>query len=208
MSPLKTTHRVLVSLSLPKTVPALVTYAERIVQSMTNNPSFPNPTPPLAAVTQATTDLQSAEALALARTKGAAQARNDKRTTLVKLLQQLKAYIQTIADGDSETAATVVTSAGVAVKKTPVRKPRVFAAEQGVVSGSVKLVTASAGARASYLWQYSIDGGKTWVDAPATMQAKTTVAALPVGTTVMFRYRPVTKAGQGDWQAPVSLLVK
>jgi hypothetical protein len=46
------------------------------------------------------------------------------------------------------------------------------------------------------------------VTAPVTLQAKTTVAGLTAGTTVQFRYRPVTKAGEGNWTQPVSLLVQ
>jgi hypothetical protein len=94
------------------------------------------------------------------------------------------------------------------LKKTPVRKPRVFGVEQGAVSGAVKLVTASAGNRASYDWESSIDGGKTWAALPSTLQAKTSVTGLPAGTTAQFRYRAVTKTGVADWSQPVSLLVK
>jgi hypothetical protein len=46
------------------------------------------------------------------------------------------------------------------------------------------------------------------VGAPVTLQAKTTVAGLTPGATVQFRYRPVTKAGEGDWSQTVVLLVK
>jgi hypothetical protein len=205
----KKSTRSIVSLSLPKVVPALITYAEQIVKSMTNNPSFPTPSPTLASISQAIADLTSAEAAALSRAKGTALTRDDKRAALVKLLELLKAYVQSVADANDETAATVIQSAGLAVRKTPVRKPRVFSAKEGATSGSVKIVTASAGARSSYEWQYSTDGGKTWVFAPATTQGKTTVAGLPSGTTVQFRYLAVTpKGGQGDWSPAVSMLVK
>jgi hypothetical protein len=46
-------------------------YAEGIVKRMTGNPSFPSPVPPLATVTAAVDELRTAEAAALARTKGA-----------------------------------------------------------------------------------------------------------------------------------------
>jgi hypothetical protein len=69
----------------------------------------------------------------------------------------------------------------VAARKTPVRPPRVFAAKPGDVSGSVRPVAAAAARRASYEWQYSIDGGKTWVIAPARLQAKTTLSGLTAG---------------------------
>jgi len=69
-------------------------------------------------------------------------------------------------------------------------------------------LAASAARRASYLWGYSTDGGKTWAEVGPTLQAKTTVSGLPAGTTVQFRYRGVTKTGAADWSQPISLLVK
>ncbi|HTQ47078.1 MAG TPA: fibronectin type III domain-containing protein [Polyangiaceae bacterium] len=204
----KTTHRALVALALPNTVPALITYAMRIVTAMTGNPAFPAPVPQLAAVTAAVTSLQTAEQAALARTKGAVATRNEQRTALVSLLQHLKAYIQVTADANAENATSIIESAGVAVRKEPVRRPRVFAAKPGANSGTVELVTAAAGRRASYEWQFSTDGGKTWVSAPSTLQAKTTVTGLTPGATVEFRYRPVTKTGEGNWSQTVQLIVK
>jgi hypothetical protein len=97
--------------------------------------------------------------------------------------------VQNIADQDPDTAATVIHGAGLAVKKAPSRKPHAFAATEGAIS--VKLSTVSAGTRATYLWQYSTDGGKTWIEVPGTSQAKTTIVGLTAGTTVLFRYRTV-----------------
>jgi hypothetical protein len=208
MSATKSVQRSLVSLDLPKKVPALISYATSVVTAMTGNPSFTTPAPTLASITTAITALQTAESAAIARTKGAVTARNDKKTALVALLQELKAYIQKTGDADTDNSAAVIQSAGVSVRKTAVRKPRVFSAVQGAVSGTAKLVTASAGHRSSYEWQYSVDGGKTWGAVPATMQAKTGVTGLTPGATVQFRYLAVTTAGQGDWSAPVSLLVR
>jgi hypothetical protein len=204
----KTIHRSFASLKLPNKVPALITYAQGIVKAMTGNTAFPTPTPTLAAVTEAINELQTAETAALARTKGAVAVRNEKRAALVTLLQQLRGYIQTTADGNPENSASVIQSAGVALKKTPVRAKRVFAAKFGPVSGSVHLVTDAAARRASYEWQYSVDGGKTWVSAPTTLQTKTTISGLTPGATVVFRYRAVTKTGEGDWSQPQSLIVK
>jgi hypothetical protein len=197
-----------VALKLPTRVQALITYAQNIVKLMTGNPSFPTVVPSLVTITAAINDLQSAEATTLNRTKGAVVTRNEKRTALVSLLQQLKGYIQTTADANLENGASIITSAGVDVRKTVVRSPRVFAAKPGDVTGTAKLIAASAGHRASYEWEYSLDGGKTWVTAPVTLQAKTTVSGLTAGTTVQFRYRPVTKTGEGNWTQPVSLLVQ
>ena len=116
--------------------------------------------------------------------------------------------MQTVADGNAETAATLITSAGMVVRKTPVHKPRVFTAEPGDISGSARLVAVSAGSRACYDWESSLDGGKTWVAAPSSLQAKTTIVGFTPGVTVMFRFRAVTKTGEGNWSQPVSLIIK
>ncbi len=123
------------------------------------------------------------------------------------MLEQLKAYIQKVADGNAETAASVIQSAGVSVRKAVLRQKQAFAAKPGAVSGVVKLTAAAAG-RASYDWEHSTDGGKTWVSLPSTLQARTTVSGLTPGAMATFRYRAVTKAGEGDWSQPTAIIVK
>ncbi len=202
-------HRSLAVLDLPKRINFLITYASGVVTGMTGNPSFPTPSPALATVTAAIADLQTAETAALARTKGAAATRNAKRAALVTLLQSLRMYVQSIADQSAsvENAPAIIQSAGIGVKKTPARRPRVFAALAGANSGTVKLVAPSAGQRASYDWQSSPDG-KTWTDLGTTLQAKTTLTGQTAGAVLQLRYRPVTKAGAGDWSTPVTITVK
>jgi hypothetical protein len=204
---IKSTHRPLVVLALPKSGPALVTFAENVVKRTLGNAYFPNPVPPLAAITTATDELRAAETAAISRTKGAVAARNEKRKALVSVLQHLGAYIQTVVDADEGNGPAIIESAGLAVRKRATRAPRVFAAKPGRTSGTATLVAASAAHRASYEWQYTTDGGKTWLVLPVTLQAKTTIAGLTPGSAVQFKYRPVTRAGEGDWSAPVSLTI-
>jgi hypothetical protein len=204
----QTTHRSIALLKLPTAVPALLNLARAILAAMTNNASFPSPTPTLATVSTGIADLESAEAAALGRQKGAVAARNQKRSALVALLEQLKAYVQAVADADRDRGPVLIQSAAMVVRKVPVRAKRVFSITQGAVSGSAKVVTTSAGHRASYDWETSIDGGKTWQLAPSTMQAKTAFTGLVPGSTFMVRYRVLTKAGEGDWVQPISYFVK
>ena len=203
-----TAHRSIASLNLPPKVPALLTYAGSIAKSMTGNPHFPNPSPSLAALTAAITTLSAAESATLTRTKGAVAARNTAKATLVTLLRQLQGTIQVAADADAENSAAIIQSTGVALRKTAVRAKRVFNAEPGPTTGSVKLVAGAAARRASYEWEYSLDGGKTWIAGTPTLQTTTVVSGLPVGGAAQFRYRGVTQTGVADWSAPVSLLVK
>jgi hypothetical protein len=175
---------------------------------MTGNAHFTSPTPTLAAVASAVSDLEQAQAAALGRTKGAVDTRNAKRAALLLLVDALASYVQHVADADPENAAAIIQSAGMGVRKAPVHAPRVFAVIQASASGSVKIVAPAASRRASYDWQTSTDGGKTWTLASSTLQSKTSLSGLAAGTTVMFRYRAIVKGGEGEWSQPIAFLVK
>lgn len=203
----KSTKRSFVSLHLPEPVPALITYAQSVVTAMSNNPHFTAILPSLADVSAAIAALQSAETAALSRLKGTIVVRNDKKAALVTLLGELRNYVQKTADADQENGAAIIQSSGFPVRKTPVRKPRTFAAAPGAVSGSVVVKAPTAARRASYEWQYSTDGGKTWIEAAPSLRAKTTILGLPVAASVQIRYRSVTKAGPSNWAQPLVVVV-
>lgn len=110
-------------------------------------------------------------------------------------------------------ATATASQAGVALARVVVRLADVhskppFAAKPGAVSGTVLLAARAATVRASYEWEWSGDGGKTWTAVLPKLQAKTEIPGLPAATTVQFRFRAVTKTGAGDWSLPTSLLVK
>ena len=193
---------------MPRSVPALLSKARGVVEAMTGNPAFPSPTPPLSAVTAAIDDLQSAQVAAEARTRGAVTVRNDKRTALITVLHQVASYVQGQADASMETGSAIIQSAGFGVRKTSAPAARVFAAKTAGVSGAVRLVAPPAARRASYEWEYSSDGGATWTTAPVTLRANTTIAGLKPASTVLFRYRAVTTAGEANWSQSVSLVVQ
>ncbi len=113
-----------------------------------------------------------------------------------------------MSDANPEQAEAIITSAAMSVKKTTIRQKQAFAVKYGPTSGTVQISAKAAGHRAAYEWQYSTDGGKTWMQVPNTLQAKTTIIGLPVAATVEFRYRVTTKLGMGDWSLPTSILVK
>ena len=203
-----TTNRPVAIIHFPAAkVPSLIQLAQGIITAMTGNPAFPTPTPSLATVTAATNALSTAETEAQTRAKGAVAVRNDKRLTLVELVQELRGYVQAVADANPATAAAIIESAGMALRKKPTRAARAFGIRQGPVSGTA-LVRAPAAARtASYEWQYSINGGQTWITAPPTIQAHTSITGLGAPAVLEVKYRAVTRKGAGDWSAPVALTV-
>jgi hypothetical protein len=125
---------------------------------------------------------------------------------LVSLLQQLRGYVQVTADADPENPGAIILSAGMFVRKEPERPLRVFSAKPGTASGEVKLVAPSAGKGTSYEWKYSIDGGATWLTMPPTIQSSTSLLGLTPGSSVMFKYRCVTRRGVGAWSHAITVV--
>jgi hypothetical protein len=200
-------HRSVAVLKLPRSTAVLISVAKTIVVAMTGNAAYPSPQPTLAAISAAIADLETAEAAVKARTKGGVATRDQKRKALTTLLEQLRGYVQTVADADGERAPALIQSGAMNVRRVTPPGKRTFAIKQGATSGAVTLLTASAGHRASYEWEVSADAGKTWQPLPPTLQAKTSTTGLVAGTAYAFRYRAVTKAGAADWSAPVTLVV-
>jgi hypothetical protein len=201
------TQRIQVTLKIPTHVGDLKKGGEAIVASMTNNPYFPNVAAQLGTVSASLTVLGDADALTKTK-KGTVPARNAARANVVTNLHGLKMVVQQRADADPENAAAIIASSGMTMRKVTVHAKAPFVAKPGPVSGSVHLVARAASRRASYEWQWSGDGGKSWTSGATTLQAKTTLTGLPVATSCQFRHRAVTKTGEGDWSQVVVLIVK
>lgn len=204
----KITPRTVAVLKLPKPMNDLVNYARAILAAMSGNANFPSPSPSLLEIGGAIDELEAAQQVVLTHVRGAAGPRNEKRVALVAKLELLKGYVQSIADANHADATGIIHSASMAVRKVAVRPKRAFSVKAGPLAGSVKVLAPSAGNRASFDWQLSVDGGATWQPLPTTIQAHTGVTGLQVGTTYSFRYRAVVKTGAGDWSEPVSFKVQ
>lgn len=203
-----TIHRLVAVLNMPTHIEDEIKYGQTIEAAMTNNPNFPNPNPLLLAMTTALGKYDATATAAKTRAKGTIPVRNSARNDWVVAMHAVRGQVQSAADANPDDAEAIITSSGMSVKRTAVRQPRTFGARQLPVSGSVELLTKSVARRAAYDWQYSVDAGKTWQDAGSTLQARTVITGLPPGTTVLFRFRVLTKTGKSDWSVPTSLLVK
>ena len=203
----KKKRRVIAVLHLPRTVPAVVAHAASVVKAMTNNRRFPNPTPPLVHVRKAIDELEMAEARARLRTMGAVGSRDEKLAALLALMRLVCAHVQGKADLDPRRARAIIRSAGLGVQKEQQRKPGRFHAKLGDEPGTVKLVAPAAAKRASYDWEYSFDGARTWKALPSTLQSRTSLTWVPEQRVVELRYRAVTRAGVGAWSGPIAIFV-
>ncbi len=193
-------------LKIPTRKSGVGAFATSVINAMTNNAAFPNPTPSLATVAADLAAYEAAEAQVVTRVKGAAVTRNAKFITLHADLEHLMAGVQQAADANPPNAQSLIEGAGFTIRKTASKPKSEIKIVPGGVPGSVKLTAKAVAARASYEWQYSTDQ-KTWTNAPSSLQAKTVITGLTTGTTVYFRFRGVTKAGEGAYSQVVQILV-
>ena len=194
-------------LKLPKVVALFIVFVQHVVQAMTNNPWFAS----LAAlVTTTAADLaalQVAQAKALSRAKGAAEARDDAKQLVVNDLLLLKCGVQVAVNQNPGQAATIIESAGLFRKLVTLpSKPNLAAVMAPVNPGEV-LVRAKAVKRACYEWQYSLDHGASWLPMGSTTVANTSLLGMTVGAIVLFRFRTTVKKTTSDWSPTVSFRV-
>jgi hypothetical protein len=203
--------RIQVALRLPEyQVGAFITRARLIRTKMADNPWFPSLPVAMTQLDAAIDALAKAEVVASTRVAGSAAVRNNKRQNVQGLLEQLAAYVQAIANADLANAYAIVESAGMFVKSSRGRSPVAFHAELTGRSGEVRVVAPSAGDRAAYEFQLSLDGGKTWQPFPqqVTNHATALLSGSTPRSTVHFRYRVTIKGVTGDWIGPVSIVVE
>lgn len=204
---MKTKPRFTAVLDLPDPIPDKLKVCKSIYGSMCNNSSFPNPPTPYTTVLTHLTSLDAAETLTHNKTAGSVEARDVELKVVLTDMDHLKGYAQRVADANPAKAEVIITSAGMKVKKKPSFKKSAFVARHGAVSSTVQLIARAAIGRASYEWQWSLDQ-IDWTSLPVTLQASTMVHGLKPGTTVYFRYRAVTKLGQGNWSQIACLIVQ
>jgi hypothetical protein len=184
----------------------LIARATTIVNAIeANKATFATPTPPLAQVTAAIAALTNAEA-AFKGHLGTRADRDNAKAALVLLMQQLHVYVQGVVTANPGQAEVIAQDAAMTLRKLGAHNKPALAVKQ-TVSQAVDVAAKALKGAGAYEWQYSLDGGKTWLAAPPSTGAKTTITGLPSGTMVSFRQRAVTKAGPGDWSQPISALV-
>ena len=203
------TPKIHVALKKPKTVTGVISMVQAVEAAMASaSTTFPSPTPSMAQFTSDINALVNAENTAKTRVKGAVQIRDAKLAIVTTDLKQLVAYVETVANANPATAAAVINSAGMVVKKQPLHAKNDVNFRKNTASGSV-VVMARVGSRLkqSHEWEYSTDGGKTWLPLPPTTQAKITITGLTPGSTVQVKHRAITKAGPSLWTDAASSLV-
>lgn len=177
---------------------------------------FPAPNPPISDIRDQIVVVDDAEVLVDTNVKGAAAARNVQRSILVGMLECELTYVQSVADKSdtNEQAVSTIEAAGLEVATVPQRNSAILTVKQGPTAGSAMLDAyaaklAGGKAKTFYNWQYTADGGATFVNLPSTPKSKTMVANLDVLRTYGFRVCVTNPDGiAGAWSQVVTFLVQ
>ena len=194
-------------LLLPELNKPLLTFARAVHNALRSNPAFPNPNPPLHVFAADIEALEDAETKAASRAKGAASFRDAKKKKVKDTLFHLRDYVQSVVEtSDPATATALIESAFMSVRKARTRVYPEVSAQNGDVSGNVRLAAKAVAPKAMYYWEHSLDQ-ETWTSLPQTMLTRTEVSGLKSAQFYSFRFRTFTRAGWQDYSQVVSLLV-
>jgi hypothetical protein len=170
--------------------------ANRIQESLKDNPHFPNPTPAQPDFDKALQEYRQALSVAGRLDRTRVSAKNDKKAILVGMLSELASYVETICQGDK----TKLLSSGFDItgikNETQALQPiRQFSVEIGPPGQATTVVNKVYGARA-YVHQCTPDpitADSVW-KSETTFERSHTFVHLPSVTKWWFR---VTAIGRG-----------
>lgn len=174
--------------------------AERIINSMTDNPNFTNPVPTLANFTAIVNELKDAEA-AMDGSKVRTNLRNTALAVFNASVNQLQAYVENVADGNTE----VILSSGFELRNRPTKPvlpeiPELVSAKAGVLTGELLVKwKRNTQARFTMVEITRNPGTDSWMPAGQTTGSKIVLSSYDPTQLYFVRVAHVNKVGMGPW---------
>jgi hypothetical protein len=190
----------------------LIAKATSVVESMTDNPAFPDPTPKLSDVSAAITALSVAQVAALDGGRNATALRNSRAADLRLLMNQLGGYVSSVAEGDE----LAIRSSGLGVRRNGApapepESPKDLRARISEHKGRVDLRWQAVLAAVTYHIEHSSTDPEVeanWKLVEVSTRSRIAVKGLPSGQVSYFRVAGIGTAGMGPWSQVSSTLVK
>ena len=121
-------------------------------------------------------------------------------------------YINDLCRDDQDNAVNIITGCTMVQVKEPTNQKQDFAVKQGKATGEIILTALAEKVNSkyvltTYMWQFSIDGGKSWLDLDPTLKAKTVASGMVIGLSTLFRKRTkTTENGMSKWCNPIGIV--
>ena len=158
--------------------------------------------------------LEAAQKAIATKTMGTIPARNLAAGVLITSLETARALVQELVDANPDHGTLIVESAAMLSSHLRVFSKAVLAATQAKPSGLVHLVanvgvlTADIKGKVLFNWEYSNDGGKSWLTATSTPHGTTNLAGLTPMVMYSFRTCVTDQNNTTPWSQVVTLLVR
>jgi hypothetical protein len=199
-------------------VPLVVGRAELMASGMASDPAtYDKPNPALPAFNDLIANVTRAQTAVRTRVVGAAATRDVHLGALVGGMESERLYIQGLADDDRSHAVQIIQNAGLVVAGSPARTKLLLVLRRGPQMGSVVCdanvgLLVGAGAKHPYAarfygWQYTVDGGKTFVTSPTTGTGKTLLTGLTPLTEVGVCVNITISGVTSDWSDVATIVV-
>jgi hypothetical protein len=201
-----------------RVVLAVVGRAELMARGMELDPAtYAKPSPPLPAFNDLIANVTKAQTVVRTRVVGAAATRDGHLGALVGGMESERLYIQSLADADRAHAVQIIQNAGLVVAGSPGRTKLLLVLRPGPQPGSVVCdanvgMLVGAGAKHPYAarfygWQYTVDGGKTFVTSPTTGTGKTLLTGLPLLIEIGVRVNVTISGVTTDWSDVATIML-
>jgi hypothetical protein len=192
-----------------RNVPAVVGRAEAMHNGMAADPAtYAGPNLPLPTFKTLIANVQTAQTAVRTRVVGAAATRDVHLLALIGGMETERLFIQGLADANSSHSVQLIQNAGLVVAESPGYTKLLLVLRNGPHQGSVVcdanvglLVAGANHPRAArfFGWQYTVDGGTTFVTAPTTATGKTLLTGLTPLTVVGVRVNITLLGVTSDW---------
>ncbi|MDP4207234.1 MAG: hypothetical protein Q8928_00335 [Bacteroidota bacterium] len=183
-------------------------YRNAITKLSTNGSTFSNPDIRLEDVKSLVDSLEERAQAAKDGGRAATAAMYAAEEVADNAFRILAAFVDRIANGDE----TIILSSGFNISKQPVtsKKPD-LSVENGIISGSVKLVAKAVEMAGAYIWQYAKDtmpaNESDWLTAGHSTRATFELSGLDIASKYWFRVAAITPDGTTDFTPAVLKIV-
>lgn len=202
-----------------KKIPQIIMCAQGMHDGMAADPAtYAAPNPSLPSFLGLIHNLASAQQVVATRVRGAAAVRDMHRSFLITAMESELTYVQSLADASPLEAKALIQNVGLVIAASTASTKPLLTLRRGARPGSVDC-EANVGMLLSaettklrqhkfFNWEYTVDGGDTFIRARSTTTGKITLVGLTPLTMVGVRVNLHLRSGPGEWSPVVTFLVR
>jgi len=179
--------------------------------------AYVKPTLPLPAFQTLIVNLGTAHQAVKTRVIGARAKRDVQHALLLTGMEIERTFVQSLADANTALAEALITNGGLVVAMSPLHSKALLTLRRAKQSGGV-ICDANVGLLVGpgakhpsetryFNWQYTLDGGKSFVTVLSTTRGKTLIQGLTPLTTVGVCVSMTNSEGPAEWSQVVTILV-